>query len=396
MKKMFDKVELKRRMDKFVDKMDLDSPGWEMCIIISKVNQFYFTGTMQDGILIIQNNGNSALWVRRAFQRAVDESAFPNIFPMQRYSDAASYYEKLPEIIYSETKVITMDLYERLAKNFKFKKIKSLDASVNYIRSVKTDIEIKALKKSGRIHRHVLDNIVPGLLYEGVSEKDFFANLYAEMVKSGYQGISRFAMFDCDNFTGQIGFGTNSLYPSFFNGPGGQKGLNAAVPIIGDEKRKLRKGDLVFVDLACGYDGYHTDSTNTYVFKGNVPDNAKKAHEKCVEIRQQIIDKLKPGEIPSAIYSDIMESLDESFLSTFMGLGGNQVKFLGHGVGLHVDEFPIIAKGFDMPLEENMVVAIEPKCAIKGVGTVGVEDSYVVTKNGGLCLTGHHAGLRQL
>ena len=80
---------------------------------------------------------------------------------------------------------------------------------------------------------------MPGLLYEGVSERDFFANLYTEMVKSGYQGISRFVMFDCDSFTGQVGFGVNSLYPSFFNGPGGQKGLNAAIPFLGDEKSLL-------------------------------------------------------------------------------------------------------------------------------------------------------------
>lgn len=396
MKKMFDKIELNRRMDNFRVKMDKDNPGWEMCIIISKVNQYYFVGTMQDGILVIPKVGRPIFWVRRAYQRAIDESAFVDIYPMKSFSDAASYYSSLPEIIHTETKILTIDLYNLLTKHFKFKTVKSLDMQVSYIRSIKSERELKALRKSGKIHKHVLTNIVPGLLYEGVSERDFFANLYTEMVKSGYQGISRFVMFDCDSFTGQVGFGVNSLYPSFFNGPGGQKGLNAAIPFLGDEKSKLKKGDLVFADLACGFDGYHTDSTNTYVFKGQVSDKAKKAHNKCIEIRQQIIERLIPGEIPSKIYSDIIGSLDDDFLLNFMGQGGNQVKFLGHGVGLHVDEFPVIAKGFDMPFEENMVLAIEPKCAIKGVGTVGVEDSYVVTKDGGECLTGHHMGLKPL
>ena len=76
-----------------------------------------------------------------------------------------------------------------------------------------------------------------------------------------------------------------------------------------------------------------------------------------------------------------------------MGLGEQQVRFLGHGVGLHIDEFPAIAKGFDEPLQANMTLALEPKRGIAGVGLVGIENTFVVTAEGGRSITGTSPGM---
>ena len=76
-----------------------------------------------------------------------------------------------------------------------------------------------------------------------------------------------------------------------------------------------------------------------------------------------------------------------------MGFGSRQVKFLGHGIGLNVDEYPVIAKGFKIPLQENMVFAIEPKKGIEGIGMVGTENTFIVTPDGGRCITGNNPGL---
>jgi len=101
-----------------------------------------------------------------------------------------------------------------------------------------------------------------------------------------------------------------------------------------------------------------------------------------------VAERLKPGEIPSKIYEDIISKIDKDFDVHFMGFGPNKVKFLGHGIGLVIDEYPVIAKGFDDPLEENMVMAIEPKKGIEGVGMVGIENTFVITKDGGKSITG--------
>jgi Xaa-Pro dipeptidase len=102
---------------------------------------------------------------------------------------------------------------------------------------------------------------------------------------------------------------------------------------------------------------------------------------------------LRPGEIPSRIYDTIMEGLPPEFCKNFMGFGDRHVRFLGHGVGLLVDELPLIARGFDDPLQERMVLALEPKKGIENVGMVGIENTFVVTPGGGRCITGEHPGL---
>ncbi len=76
-----------------------------------------------------------------------------------------------------------------------------------------------------------------------------------------------------------------------------------------------------------------------------------------------------------------------------MGFGDRRANFLGHGVGLQIDEFPVLAEGFDEPLDAGMVLALEPKKGVPGVGMVGIEDTFVVTPEGGRSITGDHPGL---
>ncbi len=149
----------------------------------------------------------------------------------------------------------------------------------------------------------------------------------------------------------------------------------------------------MFVDAACGVDGYHTDKTMTYMFGAPLPDKVIAVHKKCVDVQNKIAAMLKPGAIPAEIYKNMMESLDEDFKQNFMGFGERRVKFLGHGIGLHVDEMPVIAEGFNEPLVEGMVLAMEPKKGIENIGMVGIENTFKVTEKGGICITGDNPGL---
>ena len=97
---------------------------------------------------------------------------------------------------------------------------------------------------------------------------------------------------------------------------------------------------------------------------------------------------LKPGAISADIYEAVTAAVNKDFQKSFMGVNGRTVPFIGHGVGLNVDEMPVLAKGFTAPLEENMTIAIEPKIGLDGIGMVGSENTYLVTKSGGLSLTG--------
>ena len=381
------------RLKRFRALMDIQNPSWELAAFFSKINLYYFTGTMQEGMLLIPRHDEAVLWVRRSIERAMDESLFPVIKPMNSFRDAAAGSGTMSSAIYVEAEIIPVAFLQRFQKHFPFREALPLDAQIAAVRAVKSDYEIGLMKKSGEKHRIVLEERVPALLKEGMSEVDLAGALYEQMLKEGHHGIVRCGTFDTELSIGIVAFGENSLYPTSFNGPGGIYGMSPAVPLIGSRSRKLQQGDLVFIDIGFGYEGYHTDKTLTYLF-GKKPDKELlREHNICLDIQYRLEEQLKPGTIPTLLYENVMNSLPPAFLRNFMGFGSRQVKFLGHGIGLVIDETPVIAKGFDSPMEENMVFAIEPKKGIKNVGMVGIENTFIVTPHGGEVITGFSKGL---
>jgi len=386
------KQELSDRISKLYAAVKNQDGSWDFVFITDKVNQYYFTGTMQDGVFVLRSDGEYFYFVRRSFGRAKIESPFNNnIYPMASYRDIANIASKNGaniQKIYIETEIMTYAALERAGKYFDIKNIASIDKIVQKIRAVKSPYELACMEESGRQHKILLEDTVLSLLREGMNEAELTGKIYEKMITLGYHGVTRFSGTQTEMIIGQAGFGGNSAYPTNFDGPGGMRGMCPAVPIIGDRDRLLKKGDLVFIDIGYGYNGYHSDRTQVYMFGANPTDEAVKYHAKCRQIQKETAELLKPGNIPSEIYNTVISKLDGDFLSGFMGIGEERVKFLGHGVGLYIDEYPVIANKFDEPLCENMTIAVEPKCSVAGVGTVGVEDTYIVTKNGGRCITG--------
>lgn len=393
---MFPKVprtELQLRLSRLRQRMTNDCPDWQIVAIFSKINQFYFTGTMQDGVVLVPRDKDATYWVRRSLERAHDESEFADIRAMTSFRDAATAMTALPSTVHLETERVPLAMYQRFNKHFNFSQVESADFSISAVRAIKSHYELERMEQAGILHNDILVNKLPPLLREGMSEAELGGELYSVMVRQGHQGIARFSMYDTEILLGHICFGESSIYPTSFDGPGGNYGMSPAVPLLGSRQRTLKRGDLVFVDVGCGIDGYHTDKTMTYVYKGQLPVHAIESHNRCVQIQNDTAALLKPGAIPSEIYAAITANLDDDFLAGFMGFGDRRARFLGHGIGLHIDEWPVIAKGFDEPLQENMVLAIEPKKGIAGIGMVGTENTFVVTPQGGRCITGNHPGL---
>lgn len=385
--------ELQNRMTRFRARMDAACPEWEMVALFGRVNQYYFTGTMQDGVLLIPREAEAVYWVRRSCERAKDESLFPRIEPMNSFRDAAQGMGRCPGRIYLETELVPLALLQRFQKHFPFTEYKSVDMQIAAVRAVKSSFELEIMQRSGEVHRRILEERLPGMLREGMSEAQLAAELYPMMVEEGHHGVARFGMFQSEIVIGHVCFGPSSIYPTSFDGPGGNYGLGPAAPVLGNREHTLKKGDLVFVDIGCGVEGYHTDKTMTYMFGAPLPEEVVAVHKQCVDIQNRVAERLRPGNIPSEIYQTIMGDLSSEFVENFMGFGTRQARFLGHGIGLLIDEFPVIAKGFDEPLEEGMVFALEPKKGIENVGMVGIENTFMVTPAGGVCITGDHPGL---
>jgi Xaa-Pro aminopeptidase len=132
--------------------------------------------------------------------------------------------------------------------------------------------------------------------------------------------------------------------------------------------------------MVSAYNGYVVDCTRTF-YIGKIEDKLSGALDTSLHIQEAVVDRFTSGTNLKEIYDMAHEMAEKSGLGDFfMGYGKDKVKFLGHGVGLELDELPVIAEGFDFTLRENMTVAIEPKFLFPKVGAVGVENTWAAKR----------------
>jgi len=387
------KSELTSRLESFSDNMTIAYPDWELCAVVGGVNMFYLTGTVCDGVLFIKRGEGATLWVRRSFERAVVDSELDDVRPMKSFREIAEASPTLPDTLYIDTANATLEWFGLLKKYMPFNNVLPLDSVLLNTRAIKSKYEIELMRQAGLETDRIYRESLPKLLKEGMSEVELGAELFKVFLNSGFHGISRFAMRNVDSILGHVAFGESTLYPSAFNGAAGVNGLCSAVPVLGNRNRFLQKGDLVYVDIAPGIEGYHIDKTLVLSYKTAQAENAINAHNHCLELERMAVSMLKPGVAPSDIYAKVTAAVSDEYKDCFMGAVGRTVPFIGHGVGLNVDEMPVIARTFTVPFEENMTIAIEPKISLNGRGMVGSENTYLVTSNGGLSLTGEQREL---
>jgi Xaa-Pro aminopeptidase len=163
-------------------------------------------------------------------------------------------------------------------------------------------------------------------------------------------------------------------------GPTGGKGLG---PFYSQSagKDKIGKHEPVFVDYAANVEGYIADQTRIFSL-GNLPEKFHRAHNVMLEVQDKLTEKGRPGVRAGDLYTLALTIAKKAGLEEgFMG-HPDPVPFVGHGVGLEIDEWPLIGRNSDTMLEEGMVMALEPKFIFPGQGVVGIESTWVVTQRG--------------
>jgi len=247
------------------------------------------------------------------------------------------------------------------------------------------------MRLSGARHHQALYDVMPGRIKPGQTERELSVTAWDVLLSLGHQGHMRMNAFGEEVFMGHVSAGDSGNYPSVFNGPLGLRGEHPAIPFMGYAGKVWKAGEPLAMDIGFTLEGYCTDKTQIY-FAGSaakIPDAVRAGHDFCVEVQDYVARNLRPGSIPSEIYAHCLAWAKRAgFDDGFMALGANKVSFLGHGIGLTIDGYPVIAGGFDEPFESGMVMAVEPKFGIPGVGMVGVENTFEVTDAGGVCLTG--------
>jgi len=358
-------------------------------LILDPLNMYYYTGTMQQGVLFVPTEGEPVFLVRRSFERAQQETPLKRVLFLKGFSQLQAMLADLglqTSILGVAETTLSVSVFKTLTNAFPGGTFTDISALLGMIRAKKSDYEVGLIRKAGARHKMVYDAI-PSLICEGITEWELGAEIHKQMMALGYTGIMRLAAFGAEMFMGIVSFGESGNYPTASVGPGGLTGLSPAFPLLGGTK-KLSKGEPIFIDTGFGYEGYFTDKTRVFSL-GTPPASALDAHQVCLDIQEAVRSRLKPGAIPAQIYEEVFNKIvyPHGFEKHFMGFGSNQVPFLGHGIGLAIDEFPAIAGKVQSPLEANMVIALEPKKGLEGIGLVGVENTFLVTDEGGENLT---------
>jgi Xaa-Pro aminopeptidase len=379
------KEEIAHRIERMQQGMGgLDVDG---CLITHDMDLYYFTGTLQNSVLWIPAKGNPILGVKKSLDRAKRESPLESLVPLRSYRQLPEMIgsDVLPSRVGMELDVIPVFAHGKLREALGGAETVDVSPVVRRVRAVKSDYEMSQLQKAADIHKEVF-SMVPSLAKEGMTELELAIQLEGEYRRRGLAGPTRVRAWNQDFHWGVVSAGESANYPTSFDGPDGSEGVTPAAPQVAG-LRKISRKETLIVDLLSGYNGYIVDMTRIYAF-GEIPAEAYEAHRLAVEIQEKAASRLKPGEIPDSIYQEAKATADASpWGDVFMGFGDNQVSFIGHGVGLELDEFPVIAKRFTEPLAEGMVVAIEPKFFMPRLGAVGIEDTFVVEKGGGRKLT---------
>lgn len=367
--------DLERRWAKVRQHMTADA-----LLVLQNVDQFYLTGTIQNGVLWFPREGEPLLAVRKSYQRARTESALTNIVPLKTYSDLPGLIPHPGETIGYEMDVVPVGMFQQISKFFPKSRFVDGSMAIRNARAVKTPYEIDCIRKAAQqLDEAFLD--IPTQLHEGLAEFELSARIEYVMRMAGHQGLSRVRRFNMEMFYGAVSFGDTASYPHAFDGPVGVRGLYPAVPMMGS-RRTLKRGEPVMVDVVGGYAGYIADGSRTYSV-GPVSQQMKDTHKYILELNGFIEEQLKPGGIPSEIYANIQERVAKTdFAPHFMGAGENQVRFVAHSVGLELDEVPVIAPKFDEPIQAGVVFAVEPKVFYPGLGGVGIENTYVINERG--------------
>jgi Xaa-Pro dipeptidase len=354
----------------------------DLALILQNVDLFYFTGTIQNSYLFIPCQGEPVYFVQKDFARAVTESPLKplRVESLKELPKRVQEHGLQGKRVGMEFDVVPVSLFNRIGGLFGGWEFKDVSREIKQLRSIKSEFEIRQIKRAGEIVTHVFSE-VKNNLREGISEVELDARLTSVGRALGHQYFMRMRGLNQEMMNIHVLSGKSASVTTYSDTPFGGPGLNPAIA-QGSSARPIERDQPVVIDYGAGYNGYLTDETRTFVV-GRLKEPFIKACQVALDIIAELESSARAGVIPARIYERAQEIADKASLrSNFMGYGEGQVVFVGHGLGLEINEWPVISKGEKRLLQPGMVFAFEPKFLFPGEGAVGVECDYIVRENG--------------
>lgn len=374
------KQEITRRIESFQER--LSAIGVDYAIVLQNVDLFYFTGTLQKGVLVVPSAGAPFFFVEKSLFRAGKESPL-EIIPIKKDKDISGILKDkavLKGTCGMELDVLPVALFERWKGIADAHDVTDISPLIKDVRLIKSSFEIEQIIKSGAIITHVFSK-AKDMIREGMRELDIDATLFAEGRKMGHQGYLRMRGFNQEMMCGYVTHGYAATIASGADVPISGVGLTHATS-QGASINVVQKGVPVIIDYGGGYNGYITDETRVYV-AGPLKDIYRRGYDTARAIIEDIMGFAREGIDAVELYTKAYKHVKHAGLENyFMGSGEGQVGFLGHGLGLEINELPVFTPRHNMFLREGMVFAIEPKFIIPNEGAVGIEVDFIVRKNG--------------
>ncbi|OPX87501.1 MAG: Xaa-Pro dipeptidase [Pelotomaculum sp. PtaB.Bin104] len=384
------KTELDQRVAKL--QVLLEKQGIDGVIIVQNADLFYFSGTIQQSHLFVPAEGSPVLLVKKSYARAREESALENIVYLDSLKDIfaalQSYGYSGFKTLGFELDVLPANLYLRYQKLFKPANIVDASPLIRTVRMVKSAYELEIFKDIAKMHTELF-SFISDILRAGMSELKLNAMVDAYSREKGHPGYMRVRGFNQDLVNTHIVSGQNTE-PSYFWGAVGGKGVGPAFA-QGASDKLIGRSEPIFVDAGFALDGYMLDQTRIYCV-GKLPDHLVQAYEVACDILGHMKNLAKPGVPCGKLHDLALEIAGASPFSKYFTGYPTPLAFVGHGIGIELDELPVIGHGFETPLEEGMVFALEPKFTFPD-GAVGVENTYLVTKDGLETLTVFDEGI---
>jgi Xaa-Pro dipeptidase len=379
---------LKARTQQLQEKMR--AQGIDGVLIKQNADLYYFSGTMQEAYLFVPLSGAPLLMVRRNLSRARAESSLENVMPLGSVREIpgtiAGHGYHIPGLLGLEMDVIPAKLYLYLRDDvFSGVEIADVAHAIREVRMLKSPLEIEWMRQAAGQLNCVIKE-VPDLLRPGMTELELSIELEYRLRRAGHQGFMRMRAWNQELFFGHILSGPSGAESSYFKGATGGKGITPAFS-QGASNKVISVGEPVSIDLGGCVNGYMIDQTRMFAL-GFLPGALKKAYEAVLEIHYGLREKIRVGETCGRIYEwACNRAASLGYAENFMGYGEAKMPFIGHGIGLEVDELPVFSARNPMLLEAGMTFAIEPKLIFPGVGHIGVEDTYVLMPEGAEVLT---------
>ncbi len=379
--------ELKNRLGRLRGHMQ--NTGIESLLVIQKMDLYYLSGTTQDALLFIPLEGKPLLMIKREFERATLESPLEEIVALKSTRDLPTlirnHWGRLPRVVGLPMDVLPVRDYLRYQELFPGMELVDASTAIRDTRKIKSPFEIGLMRTGAGIGRKVYEE-AKKILKQGMTEIEFGGLLEAAAKRHGHEGLLRVRSLNYEAYSWHVLSGLSGGIVSQSDSPMGGLGLSPAFP-VGASLKVMQAGEPILVDFGICYHGYQMDETRMFSM-GNMGKKFSDAYKACREIHDAVLDETRPGADCDALFQRSIQIAEKlGYKDSYLGPPGLQTRFIAHGIGLELNEPPFLAKGHTYPLERGMTFALEPKIVFPGEGSVGFENTVLVTQEGHEVLT---------